>query len=103
MFNQAERLAGTLGYLGSEGWELAAVYDKASNWLDGFEKGFLLFKRAVPDGQEPDGGWSSVSKADDLARLSGVLPPGECACGFQNPVKSTRCLRCHRALSRASR
>jgi hypothetical protein len=32
---------------GSQGWELAAVYDKASNWFTGMEKGFILLKRPV--------------------------------------------------------
>jgi len=57
MFSNRERMMEALGILGSQGWELAATYDKASNWFAGFEAGFLLFKRAVPDGVEPDGPW----------------------------------------------
>lgn len=53
-FNAFERIQSTLGALGESGWELITVYDKASNWLNGFEKGFMLFKRAVPPGQRLD-------------------------------------------------
>lgn len=57
--------------LGQHGWELIGVYDKSSNWLTQFEKGFALFKRAVPEGQEPDGPWAAAQHADDF------LPEGE--------------------------
>lgn len=56
-FSNRERMVEALGSLGADGWELAATYDKASNWFAGFEKGFLLFKREVPDGAEPVGPW----------------------------------------------
>src|SRR5207244_1940641 len=49
-----------LGQLGEEGWELVTVYDKASNWLNGMEKGFALFKRPVPEDAEPDGPWAAA-------------------------------------------
>jgi hypothetical protein len=55
-FNNAERMIEALADLGADGWELAATYDKASNWFAGFERGFLLFKRPV-DG-EPEGPWA---------------------------------------------
>ena len=52
--------AGALAHLGEHGWELIGVYDKSSNWWQGMEKGFALFKRSVADGEEPDGGWCVV-------------------------------------------
>lgn len=58
MFGAFERLRNTLGVLGADGWELVTVYDKASNWLNGMEHGFMLFKRPVPAGQKlPDEQW----------------------------------------------
>ena len=66
-FNTAERLVTILGKLGADRWELVHVYDKASNWLTGMEKGFALFKRPVADGDEPDGGWAvTLDKNGDL-------------------------------------
>jgi hypothetical protein len=47
MFGAIERLQLVLGSAGSQGWELAAVYDKASNWFTGMEKGFMVLKRPV--------------------------------------------------------
>ena len=46
------RLQRALGQLGAEGWELITVFDKTSNWTRA-EKGFALFKRPVPEGDEP--------------------------------------------------
>ena len=63
-FQQKERLVSALGTLGAQGWELVAVYDKASNWLVGMEKGFVLFKRPVPEGEEPVGPWAEGGLAD---------------------------------------
>lgn len=57
VFNQEDRLVAALGGAGEKGWELVTVYDKASNWLQGFEKGFLLFKRPVLEDEEPEGPW----------------------------------------------
>ena len=57
IFNAASRMAVVLGSLGAQGFELVTVYDKSSNWFAGMEKGFMLFKRAVPPGTEPDGAW----------------------------------------------
>jgi hypothetical protein len=71
--NATMRLQGALGQLGSEGWELVHVYDKASNWLDGMEKGFALFKRPVAPGEEPDGPWSAVL---DLTSFAPADAPG---------------------------
>lgn len=53
MFNSPERMADVLAQAGSSGWELVTVYDKASNWFAGMEKGFMLFKRPVPRGTTP--------------------------------------------------
>lgn len=50
MFGALDRMAATLGHLGSQGWELVTVYDKASNWMASMEKGFVLLKRPVPPG-----------------------------------------------------
>ncbi len=52
MFNAAERMTSTLARLGEAGWELVHTYDKSSNWFNGMEKGFMLFKRPVPDGTD---------------------------------------------------
>jgi hypothetical protein len=51
MFNAPDRMAAMLGHLGSKGWELITIYDKQSNWLQGMEKDFALFKRSVPAGE----------------------------------------------------
>lgn len=59
-FNAANMLGKALAYMGSHGWELVTVYDKTANWLQGFEKGFVLFKRPVAPGAEPDGAWSAA-------------------------------------------
>ena len=50
MFGTLDRLKNVFEALGSEGWELITIYDKASNWFNGMEKGFMLFKRPVPPG-----------------------------------------------------
>ena len=52
-FNSPGRLAHVLEVAGAHGWELTTVYDKASNWISGMEKGFMLLKRPVPDGVIP--------------------------------------------------
>ena len=50
-FRAVDRLQRALGLAASEGWDLVAIYDKASNWLQGMEKGFILLKPPVPAGQ----------------------------------------------------
>jgi hypothetical protein len=50
MFRAIDRFEKALGVAASQGWELVGVYDKASNWLSGMEKGFILLKRQVPPG-----------------------------------------------------
>lgn len=73
----ARRLGMTLSYFGQHGWELVGVYDKSSNWIAGMEKGFMLFKRPVPDGQEPDGPWTGVWTAEQVeAAYTTVTSPG---------------------------
>jgi Short C-terminal domain len=67
-FRTADRLASSLTILGSRGWEIAIGFDKASNWLAGLEKGFMIFKRPVAAGVEPEGPWASVWKTSDLER-----------------------------------
>jgi hypothetical protein len=52
-FNNAERMQTILGRAGAAGWELVTVYDKSSNWIGGWEKGFMLLKRPVPLGTRP--------------------------------------------------
>lgn len=69
----ADRLQTVLGALGADGWELVSVFDKSSNFLNGMEKGFVLFKRPVPDGHEPEGGWAvQVSKSGRIVRSDSV-------------------------------
>lgn len=53
LFRSAERMQQVLATTGANGWELIGVYDEASNWLSGMEKGFMLLKRPVPDDIEP--------------------------------------------------
>ncbi|WP_235045330.1 hypothetical protein, partial [Candidatus Microthrix parvicella] len=50
----AERMASVLGMSGQAGWELVTIFDKSSNWFVGMEKGFMLLRRRVPAGVEPD-------------------------------------------------
>ena len=54
MFRSPERMGEILATAGAHGWELVTVYDKASNWFSGMEKGFMLMKRPVPVGVTPD-------------------------------------------------
>ena len=57
-FGAVDRMQLVLGSAGSQGWELIAIYDKASNWLGGMEKGFMLLKRAVdPSEKLADDQW----------------------------------------------
>jgi hypothetical protein len=60
--NAMERMLGAFADLGADGWQLVATYDKASNWFPGMEKGFVLFMRVVPSGEEP---WASRYSASD--------------------------------------
>ncbi|MEO8696962.1 MAG: hypothetical protein ABI658_25870 [Acidimicrobiales bacterium] len=64
----ARNLGITLSYFGQRGWELQTVFDKASHWVQGLEKGFILFKRVVPPGEEPDGPWAEVWTAEQVAK-----------------------------------
>ncbi len=50
MYQASERMQMVLAAAGEAGWHLIAVYDKASNWMNGMEKGFMLFRRTVPPG-----------------------------------------------------
>lgn len=50
IFQTPERMSEVLASAGSRGWELVTVYDKASNWLSGMEKGIMLLKREIPEG-----------------------------------------------------
>jgi hypothetical protein len=67
----ADRMQTALGHLGPEGWELIGVFDKSSNWIGGTEKGFMLFKRPVAQGEHPVGSWSEVWNVDRLAAEAG--------------------------------
>lgn len=60
MFFAQDRMVSALGSMGAAGWELVGIYDKSSNWLQGMEKGFALFKREVADGQDPEGPWADA-------------------------------------------
>lgn len=72
-FKTGDRLLTVLGVLGAERWELVHVYDKASNWFAGFEKGFVLFKRPVPAGEKPDGGWALTFDANGRRVVPGEI------------------------------
>ena len=65
-FFAGDRLGVAPSYFGQTGWELVNVYDKSANWLQGFEKGFILFKRPVPAGHEPFGAWTEVWSTDQV-------------------------------------
>jgi len=75
MFGAKGRLQRALAFLGPHGYELITVYDKASNWFGGMEKGFMLFKREVPPGHEPDGPWCGLLEADAAGAVRIVEPP----------------------------
>ena len=66
MFKAADRMVKAFAHLGAHGWELVGMYDKASNWFSDMEKGFAVFKREVPDGEEPDGPWAEWQFADEV-------------------------------------
>lgn len=83
-FNTPDRLAVTLAKLGSEGWELVHVYDKASNWIANTEKGFALFKRPVLPGELPDGPWAVWQRATATEPLP-PLSPGTPEDWFSDP------------------
>lgn len=59
-FDANARLPRVLAFMGAKGYELITVYDKASNWFNGMEKGFVLFKREVDAGAEPSGPWCAL-------------------------------------------
>ena len=97
IFWARERMVGVLARLGATGWELVAIYDKSSNWLQGLEKGFALFKRAVPEGQEPEGAWAEAIYADELDEGREGLKVGEAeclSCGASMPLGVDRCKEC---------
>lgn len=96
-FWQRDRLVGALGRLGASGWELVVIYDKSSNWLQGFEKGFALFKRLVADGEEPDGPWAEATYASGGTDSDGIpeLSETEClSCGAMMPLERDTCAAC---------
>lgn len=65
----ADRLGMTLAYFGQRGWDLVAVYDKESNWASSGEKGFVLLKRPVAAGAEPEGGsWAQFWSTDQVVQ-----------------------------------
>jgi len=70
MFRAVERMVMTFGLLGEQGWELVSIYDKGSNWMTSMEKGFALFKRAVPEGERPIGPWAEAIRASDFSAVS---------------------------------
>lgn len=75
MFGAQARLARVLAFMGEHGYELVTVYDKASNWFQGMEKGFMLFKRHVPAGQTPDGPWCGVVDVNELRIVDHAAGP----------------------------
>ena len=63
-FDTGPRLTTALAQLGETGWELVQVVDKNSNWIAGLERGIAIFRRPVPDGEEPDGPWAEWVRRD---------------------------------------
>jgi hypothetical protein len=68
VFNVADKMVKAFAYLGENGWELVGIYDKSSNWVSGFEKGFALFKRLVLEGDSPEGPWAEFVHADQVGQ-----------------------------------
>jgi hypothetical protein len=62
-----DNLAIALSYFGQRGWELQTVYDKGVAFFQGLENGFIIFKRPVPIGEEPDGPWTELWSGDQVA------------------------------------
>ena len=56
-----------LSYFGQRGSELQTVFDKSSYLFKGLETGFVLFKRPVPIGAEPEGAWAEMWSAEQVA------------------------------------
>lgn len=91
------------GFLGSEGWELVALYDKTSNWLSGMEKGFAIFKKEVGAGDLEPEQWASWDHADFVGRPSEERRrfgpqrlADACKAGKHDRCHSTVCLcACH--------
>ena len=68
IFNVADKMVNAFAHLGENGWELVGIYDKSSNWLAGYEKGFALFKRQVGEVGEIDGPWAQLVHADQVGK-----------------------------------
>ena len=59
IFDAEDRMLQSFAELGADGWQLVATYDRGANWLQGLEKGVVLFMRTVAKGEEPVGPWAS--------------------------------------------
>ena len=68
VFNVADKMVNAFAHLGENGWELAGIYDKSSNWLNAYGKGFALFKRPVSEGLSPDGPWAEFVHAEQVGK-----------------------------------
>jgi hypothetical protein len=78
VFDTGQRLTNALAQLGAAGWELVQVVDKSSNWLAGLERGIAIFRRPVPDGEEPGGPWAELVRRDGTRR-----PPSDPGAGAE--------------------
>jgi len=69
-YNAMERMQAVLGQAGANGWQLISIYDKASNWQSGVEKGFMLLRKPVPPGVRlDDAEWCmTISMANDRVK-----------------------------------
>jgi len=69
-YNATERTQAVLGQAGANGWQLVSIYDKASNWQSGMEKGFMLLRKPVPAGVRlDDAEWCmTISMANDRVK-----------------------------------
>jgi hypothetical protein len=74
MFKAGDAIGMSLSYFGQHGWELVGIYDKASNWIANIENGFMLFKRPVAPGAEPEGAWSELWSMDHVAQAMASMP-----------------------------
>ncbi|MEY3640329.1 MAG: hypothetical protein RLZZ199_134 [Actinomycetota bacterium] len=72
IFNVPDKIEKTFGHLGQNGWELVGVFDKASNWLKGHERGFAIFKREVGDEVKANSRWARVVSPDQVGRSDGL-------------------------------
>jgi hypothetical protein len=76
------RVPKALAFSGAEGWELIDIYDRDTSVPSGMDKAYMMFKRPVPEGAQPEGGWSQTIEA------AGISSVYEAFCGTE-PAPAT--------------